>query len=252
MWVWVADPTVLLVPGTPLLLTGIDVGEPEEMTTLRSVVHRELVRFPTWAVPIPGPVRPPVVSLGGLGLAVGARIPAAGPAQPTNLLRGDALITAVKDLDEDAVRAARQIPTGVLVAILTALEAGVGVHTTVMGDGHAPPSDVPSLVPLDFSGAAHPDAPLAPRDGAAAFDRELERALTGSVDHRKVAGLQARASECAAWIDMLSTVDLAGARGARLAAADVHHVRYRVLALEAEALPGTGGPQPPSAAEGSS
>ncbi|WP_198393625.1 hypothetical protein [Brevibacterium yomogidense] len=253
------DPAALLIPGTPLLLSGVDPCEPEEMASLRSAVHSVLVRTRTWTVRVPGSALPPVASLGGLGLAVGARIHAEEPAgpvvpmeysgpggvrdhaivegtsRPSDLLRGDELVTAVKELDEASVRTALQIPTGVLVAVLAGLEAGVDVRLIAGGDGCTAPSAAPLVVPLDFSGAAHPEAPLAPREGAVAFDEELERALTGSVDLERIAALQDRAGGHAAWIDMLATLELAGARGVGLASADVHHVRYRVFALEADA-----------------
>ena len=64
---------MLLLPGTPLLLSGVDPREPQELQRFRAVLHRLLGRARTWRVTIPGRRVPPLLSLGGLGVGVGVR-----------------------------------------------------------------------------------------------------------------------------------------------------------------------------------
>ena len=131
--------------------------------------------------------------------------------------------------------------TAAVVATLLAASAGAEVHLHAMGTGAAAPaheidcSAGPLLLPIDFSAAAHPDAPLAPRDGADAFDERLEQALTGPLDGAELRALTVQADRFAAELDPLGQVDPEGLRGAREAAVDVHRVRYRVIRLEARA-----------------
>lgn len=244
------DPPVLLIPGTPLLVTGVDPCEPPQMKELRGAIRTVVARERTWSVPVPGSSVPSLVSLGGHGVPVGARVhvapagagsrgPHIGVSRPSDMLRGGDLVDAVHRLDAAAMKTASHIPTGVAVAVLTGLEAGVDIRMVAVGDSPAAAAcrDDPLLIPLDFSGAAHPDAPLAPREGAAEFDRRLETALSASVDHEQVAALRHRADDHAAWIDMLSPLGLSPAHGVTLAATEVHHVRYRVFSLEPTATP---------------
>lgn len=266
----------LLIPGTPLLLRGVDPGEPEAMTAFRSAVHTALRRAPVWTVLLPPheppssaggsasagtgsaaaeePLLPGVLSLGGLGVPRGVVVPsvpgAAAELSPADVRGGEELASAVASLRRqapDSAQRSARVHIGFTVAALCALEAGVSVR---LQRASAPPS-VPLLVPLDFSGAADPDAPLAPREGAAAFDAALEEALTGAVDREALACLDA--GPAAAWTDGVvaalgASGDPSRLRGTVRAATDCHRVRYRLIGLEvSRARPAS--PLPPASGE---
>jgi hypothetical protein len=97
------------------------------------------------------------------------------------------------------------------------------------------PGEAPLLLPVDFSAAAHPDAPLAPRTGADGFDDRLLRALRGPVDTTAIAALADEAHGFAADPGSLVLTDLAGLTGTVVAQEDLHHVRYVVLSLRTDA-----------------
>lgn len=239
-----ADLAGLIVPGTPLLLPGVDRLEPEPLTHLRECVTAHLAGSDSWVVPLASTAVPPLLSLGGLGIDAGARVRISrecGRVGPAELVTGPALTEAVASLDTADAEHAASTSTAAVVATLLAASAGAEVHLHAMGTGAAAPaheidcSAGPLLLPIDFSAAAHPDAPLAPRDGADAFDERLEQALTGPLDGAELRALTVQADRFAAELDPLGQVDPEGLRGAREAAVDVHRVRYRVIRLEARA-----------------
>lgn len=250
---------MLVIPGTALLLEGVDQREPTAMQEFREALHRILERAQTWRVAIPGRRVPPLLSLGGLGIGMGVRIDREGDecvVTASDVLTGDALAAEVRMLRADRSATAAhdcEIPTGVAVAVLVALEASRTVRLVPTSSGRAgfaAGHAEPLLVPLDFSGAAHPDAPLEPRPGAAEFDDRLERALTGPVDTTNLSLLHSEADAAAACTDAVAAVDLTDAHARTVAAADVHHVRYRLIAVEpAHVLPGPAGIQADRTAE---
>ncbi|MGO1396789.1 MAG: hypothetical protein ACTHVY_00800 [Brevibacterium yomogidense] len=251
MRAWTGDLTVLVIPGTALLLEGVDHREPTAMREFRTALHRRLGRAQTWRVAVPnGPV-PPLLSLGGLGIGVGVRIDRTEGGcvvDPSSVLTGEDLAVEVRRLRADGSTAAArdcEIPIGVAVAVLVALEASRTVRLVPTSPARLPLTagqTEPLLVPIDFSGAAHPDAPLERRPGAAEFDDRLERALTGPIDTSVLAILHGETDAAAACTDALAAVDLAGAHGTAVAAVDVHHVRYRLIAVDpAEAVPEASG-----------
>ena len=231
---------MLVVPGTALLLEGVDQREPAAMREFREALHRLLDRARTWRVAIPGRGAPSLLSLGGLGIGTGVRIDRAGDecvVTASDVLRGDDLAAEVGRLRAGRSGAAArdcEIPAGIAVAVLVALEASRTVRLVPTSAGRAPLAAghaEPLLVPLDFSGAAHPDAPLEPRPGAAGFDDRLERALTGPVDTTTLSLLHSEADAAAACTEALAAVDLIDAQARTVAATDVHHVRYRLIAV---------------------
>lgn len=223
----------LVLPGTPLLLPGVDAGEPAEMRQLRDDLLTRLADGAQWHLPVPAV--PPVVSLGGLGVDRGAVVRRTGTGTGTirsgEAVRGAALAAAVTGLTEAEAATARELAPALAVAALLAVEAGAVVRLRAPDAHPGADDDAPWLLPIDFSAAAHTEAPLAPRPGAADFDDALEAALTGPVDTAALRALVDRAPGAAAHIDALTAVGLTGTTGTRIAAIDPHHVRYRVLAL---------------------
>ncbi len=240
---------MLILPGTPLLLTGVDRREPAEMTGFRESLHSTLGRARTWRTALQGPQVPSLLSLGGLGIDRGVRVVCEDGAcvvDPSDVLTGDDLASAVRRLREDRpgeAAAAEAIPAGTVVAVLAALEASRSVRLVAAPADRAALAvgqEEPLLAPLDFSGAAHPDAPLEPRPGAAEFDERLEAVLTGRIDSAQLSLLHGEADAAAACTDSLATVDLTDACARTVAAVDVHSVRYRLVAVaSATATPGT-------------
>lgn len=264
---------MLVIPGTPLLLCGVDHREPTAMQDFREALHRLLDHAQTWRVAIPGRQVPPLLSLGGLGIGIGVRVVRDGTepvghrgplrgrsddlgdredvecvVSASDVLRGEDLAAEVRWLRAHrpaAAAEAHEIPIGVAVAVLVALEASRTVRLVPTGAGRAPlvaDHAEPLIVPIDFSGAAHVDAPLEPRAGAVEFDDRLERALTGRVDTTLLRRLHGQADAAAACTEALAAVDLADARARIVAAVGVHHVRYRLIAVEpASVSPGAPG-----------
>ncbi|WP_029089888.1 hypothetical protein [Brevibacterium album] len=292
-------PAALLIPGTPLLLEGIDACEPADVRDLRTAMGEVLRSAPEWTVVLPGnapnphggtaaaarsravpgarpeaETLPQLLSLGGLGVPRGVRVSwrdarAAAARREAHLassgsLEGPALVSAVgtlRELDPASAAASENVPTGIVVAVLAALDAGVRVRlvsdprvsaaeglSAQEGQSEVAGPSRSLLVPLDFSGAAHPDAPLAPIGGAEAFDEALEQVLTGQVDRRALAHLHPRAEAAAAWTAALRSAFAGSAlgesapggtalRGTLLAAADSHHVRYRLIQLDGHSGP---------------
>lgn len=237
----------LIVPGTPLLVPGVDRREPPELTHLRDRIADLLRESDTWVVPLAATAVPPLLSLGGLGIDAGARVrmsPGCGRVGPAELVTGTALAEAVDGLDTGGAEQAAGTSTGVVVGALLAAAAGADVHLHPCGgeSGTPPHPDRPAgplLVPVDFSAAAHPDAPLAPREGADAFDERLEQALTGPLERAELRALGDAANRFAAALEPLGLIDPEGLRGEVDAAVDVHRVRYRLIRLTAD-----GGPRP--------
>src|SRR5690606_22853274 len=93
--VWVPEPTMaddlagLIVPGTPLLVPGVDRREPPELAHLRDRIADLLRESDTWVVPLAATAVPPLLSLGGLGIDAGARVrmsPGCGRVGPAELV----------------------------------------------------------------------------------------------------------------------------------------------------------------------
>lgn len=228
-------PAGLVVPGTPLLLPGVDPREPGRMAVLRAHVGALLRTSPDWVLPVP--VVPPAVSLGGLGVARGARVRntgSCGRVDPDALREGPGLARLVDGLGDAEAARAGQAGHGTVVAALLAAQSGVRVHLHA-GAADCPAADAPLLLPVDFSAAAHPDAPLAPRTGADGFDDRLLRALRGPVDTATIAALADEAHRFAADPGPLVLADLAGLTGTVVAQEDLHHVRYSVVFLRTDA-----------------
>lgn len=223
-------PAGLVVPGTPLLLPGVDPREPGRMAHLRAHVVALLREAPDWVLPVPAV--PPALSLGGLGIHRGASVRIAGSCgwvDADALLDGPDLARLVDGLEDAEAARAGKTGHGTVVAALLAAQAGARVH--LHAGGADCPGEAPLLLPVDFSAAAHPDAPLAPRTGADGFDDRLLRALRGPVDTTAIAALADEAPGFAADPGPLVLADLSGLTGTVVAQEDLHHVRYSVLSL---------------------
>ena len=231
-------PAGLVLPGTPLLLPGVDPREPGRMARLRARVVALLRESPVWVLPVPGPAVPPALSLGGLGVAIGAPVQGTGPCgrvEPDALRDGPGLAQLIDGLDDAEAARAAQTGHGTVVSALLAAQAGAHVHLHAAAADCAAGDDAPLLLPVDFSAAAHPDAPLAPRSGADDFDDLLLRALRGPVDTAALAELADEAHGFAADPGPLALADLAGVTGTLEAQEDLHHVRYAVVSLRTDA-----------------
>lgn len=227
----------LVIPGTPLLLPGADPREPGRMTRLRACVVSLLQESPVWVLPVPAPAVPPALSLGGLGVAIGASVRGTGPCgrvEPDALCDGPGLARLIDGLDDAEAARTAQTAHGTVVAALLAAQSGARVHLHA-GAADCPEADAPLLLPVDFSAAAHPDAPLAPRSGADDFDDRLLRALRGPVDPATLTALADEAHGFAADPGPLVLIDLAGLTGTLEAQEDLHHVRYAVVSLRTDA-----------------
>lgn len=189
---------VLLIPGTPLLVTGVDVGEGEDIRSLRAAVHAALAAGGEWTILVDDPSAEPILSLGGMGVLRGARAVPDGAGAVLVPCDGNDLVAAVRA--HRAAGAPDPAPTlGTVVAALTALDAGCAVRLARTGNAGGPlepASATAILASLDHSAAADPDGPLAPAAGAADFDDALAAALLGdTVDPQTVASLAAQAEQ---------------------------------------------------------
>ncbi|WP_349827664.1 hypothetical protein [Brevibacterium litoralis] len=243
-------PRAVLMPATPLVLSGIDHGEPAALTRLRERLHGTLrAEYDRTGRPlvlhVTGPV-PEVVGLGGLGIDRGLRVAVSGtvPADVVALDSQD-YRTALEEIRAESL----DIPT--VVALMATHEAGVPVHLAASTDRTPPlsgtvPSSGTALVPLDLSAVAHPDGPLAPVEGAAETNTALVNALLGGA--REDRALVERILEIgvpgAALGHLTALLDSpdwrlsAGGEGASAAwrtelvdRTDVHHVDYLLAVL---------------------
>ncbi|MGO0604844.1 hypothetical protein [Brevibacterium linens] len=207
-----------IIPAAPVLLENIDRSETARMVELRTVI-RDTVRTQThWALPIE--TLPPVAGLGGWGIDRGV------DTRTGRLLSGTDWVEAVDTLTTDERGLAEAADSAVIVALLHAHAAGVEVGPLGTSEN--------LLLPIDLSGAAADDAPLAPIDGAADFDDAVVETLTSgpTLDTASLVDLCEQAESMAASLSVLA----AGIRhvvdyGARVSALEpviderVHHVR---------------------------
>lgn len=151
-----------ITPAAPVLLENIDRSETARMVELRTVVRDTLRTQTDWALPIE--TLPPVAGLGGWGIDRGV------DTRTGQYLSGTEWVDTVEGLTTDERRLAEAADPAILVAILHA--HAIGIDLGPLG------SSENLLLPIDLSGAATEDAPLAPLDGAAEFDRAVVETLT--------------------------------------------------------------------------
>ncbi|WP_181275773.1 hypothetical protein [Brevibacterium oceani] len=154
--------TCALTPAAPVLLDDIDRSEPPRIAQLRESIRQVLRTEESWALPVE--TLPRVAGLGGWGIDRGIDM------ETGRLLTGEEWVEAVESLTPEERQIAEAAAPSVIIALLHAHAA----ETTVGPIG----SSENLLLPLDLSGAATDDAPLAPIDGAAEFDAALVEALT--------------------------------------------------------------------------
>ena len=150
-----------IIPAAPVLLEDIDRIEDAHTAHLRTLIRGVLGSQTTLALPIPD--LPPVVGLGGWGIDRGLDL------RTGRFLVGPDFVDAVERLTESERTIAEAADPAVIVAILHAHDAGVDVGPLGSSEN--------LLLPIDLSGASAPDAPLAPVEGAAAFDEDVVKAL---------------------------------------------------------------------------
>lgn len=207
-----------IIPAAPVLLEHIDHSETSRMVELRTALYDTVRSQSDWALPIEA--LPPVAGLGGWGIDRGVAI------RTGRLLSGADWVETVDALTTDERRLAEAADPAVIVAILHAHAAGVGIGPLGSSEN--------LLLPIDLSGAAADDAPLAPIDGAADFDDAVVETLTSgpTLDTASLVDLCEQAESMAANLSVLA----AGIRhvvdhGARVSALEpviderVHHVR---------------------------
>ncbi|WP_166972606.1 hypothetical protein [Brevibacterium atlanticum] len=154
--------TSALIPAAPVLLDDVDRSEPPQIARLREAIRQVLRTEESWALPVE--TLPPVAGLGGWGIDRGIET------ETGRLLTGPEWIEAVESLTPADRQLAEAADPAIIVALLHAHAAEVAVGPIGSSEN--------LLLPLDLSGAATDDAPLAPIDGAAEFDADLVDALT--------------------------------------------------------------------------
>jgi hypothetical protein len=156
--------TCALIPAAPVLLDDIDRSEPPRIAQLRESIRQVLRTEDSWALPVE--TLPPVAGLGGWGIDRGIDM------ETGRLLTGEEWVGAVESLTPEERRIAEAADPAVIIALLHAYAAEVAVGPIGSSEN--------LLLPLDLSGAATDDAPLAPVDGAAEYDAALVEALTAA------------------------------------------------------------------------
>ena len=151
-----------IIPAAPVLLENIDRSETARMAELRTAARDTVSTQTDWALPIE--TLPPVAGLGGWGIDRGV------DTRTGRLLSGTDWVDTVDTLTMDERRLAEAADPAVIVAILHAHAAGVDIGPLGSSEN--------LLLPIDLSGAATEDAPLAPIDGAAEFDAAVVETLT--------------------------------------------------------------------------
>ena len=207
-----------IIPAAPVLLEKIDRSEATRMVELRTAIRDTLRTQTRWALPIE--TLPPVAGLGGWGIDRGV------DTRTGRLLCGPDWVETVGALTVEARRVAEAADPAIIVAILHAHAAGVDIGPLGSSEN--------LLLPIDLSGAATEDAPLAPIDGAAEFDAAVVETLTSgaTMDTERLLEHCERAETVAANLSGLAagiryTVDR-GARVSTLVPAvdeSVHEVR---------------------------
>jgi hypothetical protein len=152
-----------IIPAAPVLLENIDRTEPQRIAQLRGAIHEVLRTEESWALPIP--TLPPVAGLGGWGIDRGIET------STGRLLTGSDWVDTVESLTDEERQIAEAADPAIIIALLHAHAADVAIGPLGSSEN--------LLLPLDLSGAATANAPLAPVDGAADFDVQVVEALTG-------------------------------------------------------------------------
>lgn len=207
-----------VIPAAPVLLENIDHSETTRMVELRTAFHNTVRSQSDWALPIE--TLPPVAGLGGWGIDRGV------DTRTGRFLAGSDWVDTVASLTTDERRLAEAADPAIIVAILHAHAADVGIGPLGSSEN--------LLLPIDLSGAATEDAPLAPIDGAEDFDRAVVETLTSgpTIDTARLVEICVRAETMAANLSVLAAgirhlVD----RGARVSTLEpviderVHEVR---------------------------
>ncbi|SDS46802.1 hypothetical protein SAMN04489752_1781 [Brevibacterium siliguriense] len=210
--------TFAIIPAAPVLLEDIDRIETTRMVELRTAIRDTVRTQAEWALPIE--VLPPVAGLGGWGIDRGV------DTRTGRLLTGSDWGETVEALTPEERRLAEAADPAIIVAILHAHAAGVDIGTLGTSEN--------LLLPIDLSGAATEDAPLAPVDGAADFDAAVIEALTSgpTMDTERLFEFCDRADSVAANLSALAAgIRYAVSRSARVSTLEpivdepVHEVR---------------------------
>ncbi|AMT94323.1 hypothetical protein A2T55_11480 [Brevibacterium linens] len=207
-----------IIPAAPVLLEKIDRSEATRMVELRTAIRDTLRTQTRWALPIE--TLPPVAGLGGWGIDRGV------DTRTGRLLCGPDWVETVGALTVEARRLAEAADPAIVVAILHAHAAGVDIGPLGSSEN--------LLLPIDLSGAATEDAPLAPIGGAADFDAAVIETLTAgsTMDTGSLLELCDRADTVAANLSALAAgIRYALDRGTRVSTLEpvvdepVHEVR---------------------------
>lgn len=151
-----------IIPAAPVLLDDIDLSETARTVDLRTAIRKTLRTQTGWALPIE--TLPPVAGLGGWGIDRGV------DTRTGQLLSGNEWVETVEALTSEERQFAEAADSAVIVAILHAHAADAEIGPLGSSEN--------LLLPIDLSGAATEDAPLAPIDGAAEFDTAVIETLT--------------------------------------------------------------------------
>lgn len=207
-----------IIPAAPVLLENIDRSETARMVELRTAIHDTLRTQTHWALPIE--TLPPVAGLGGWGIDRGV------DTRTGQSLSGAEWADTVEGLTADERGLAEAADPAILVAILHVHAIGIDIGPLGSSEN--------LLLPIDLSGAAAEDAPLAPLDGAAEFDRAVVETLTSgtTLDIGSLLDLCDQAEAMAANLSVLAAgIRHAVDQGARVSALEpvvderVHEVR---------------------------
>ena len=207
-----------IIPAAPVLLENIDRSETARMVELRTAIRDTLRTQTGWALPVE--TLPPVAGLGGWGIDRGV------DTCTDRLLTGSDWVETVEALTAEERSLAEAADPAIVIAILHAHAADVEIGPLGSSEN--------LLLPIDLSGAATEDAPLAPIDGAADFDAAVVETLTAgsTMDIGSLLELCDRADTVAANLSALAAgIRYALDRGTRVSTLEpvvdepVHEVR---------------------------
>lgn len=213
-----------IIPAAPVLLDDIDRTETVRTAGLRAKIREILGTHSNWALPID--TLPPVAGLGGWGIDRGLDL------RTGRLHTGGAWVELVESLTETERSLAEAVDSAIIVALLHAHATGVEVGA--LG------SSANLLLPVDLSGAAAEEAPLAPVDGAAEFDTAVVAALTAgaTIEAAAVVDLCAQGESMHANLSVLEAgIQHLIEQGAEISSVDV---RFDERVHEVRSLCGTG------------
>ena len=207
-----------IIPAAPVLLENIDRSETARMVELRTAIRDTLRTQTGWALPVE--TLPPVAGLGGWGIDRGV------DTCTDRLLTGSDWVETVEALTAEERSLAEAADPAIVIAILHAHAADVEIGPLGSSEN--------LLLPIDLSGAATEDAPLAPIDGTADFDAAVVETLTAgsTMDIGSLLELCDRADTVAANLSALAAgIRYALDRGTRVSTLEpvvdepVHEVR---------------------------